>query len=314
MIVCDVLRRAGLAVTLAGLSGAAAFICSRGVVVTPDVAFDDVCTSETYDAVVLPGGAGGARAFCESSALLELLRRQSAARRLIACVCAAPTALLAAGVALGAELTSHPSVQEPLEKAYKYSVDRVVISERDNLITSRAPGQRWRAQRAARVIVVASVAVRHLLRVCARHCRAAQRHRRAAARRDSAAPQVTGAMWRARAHMKSSSYSSTVFASSLFVCMFADTMTSSYLIVHAHAHDVTSESDTAPSDGRARARARARTERVAPARRAPARPFSFRRRPPSYRLAPAWARASHTRVGAHNRRQARRDAQTFFDC
>ena len=42
VISIDVLRRGGIDVTVAGVDGAAPIRCSRGVVVTPDVALDEV--------------------------------------------------------------------------------------------------------------------------------------------------------------------------------------------------------------------------------------------------------------------------------
>ncbi len=45
-------------VTVAGVEGTAPVVCSRNVVVQPDVSLDDALKKD-YDAVVLPGGLGG---------------------------------------------------------------------------------------------------------------------------------------------------------------------------------------------------------------------------------------------------------------
>ena len=61
VITVDTLRRAGIEVTLAGLNGDSPVLCSRNVRVVPDVALDSV-SSQTFDAVIVPGGLKGAEA------------------------------------------------------------------------------------------------------------------------------------------------------------------------------------------------------------------------------------------------------------
>ncbi len=135
-IVVDVLRRAEVKVTIAGLSGSGAVICSRGLRIVPDVALGDVAGS--FDAVVLPGGARGAENIAASPLVGRHLRTQWQRGRIVAAVCAAPLALLRHEIGLGEKLTSHPSVAEALQSAYSWSADRVV--EAGNLITSQGPG------------------------------------------------------------------------------------------------------------------------------------------------------------------------------
>ena len=57
--IIDLLRRAGIDVTVAGLE-AGPVTASRQVRLLPDTDLDAVC-AETFDLVVLPGGADGAR-------------------------------------------------------------------------------------------------------------------------------------------------------------------------------------------------------------------------------------------------------------
>lgn len=135
-IAVDVLRRAAVKVTVAGLAGSAAVICSRGLRVLPDVALGDVAGS--FDAVVLPGGAQGAENLASSPLVGRHLRNQWQRGRLVAAICAAPLALLRHEIGLGEELTSHPSVADALSEAYRWSPARVV--EAGMLITSQGPG------------------------------------------------------------------------------------------------------------------------------------------------------------------------------
>ena len=135
-VTVDVLRRAGVEVLLAGVDGPAAVSCSRGVVLTPDAALEDV--HGTFDVVVLPGGLGGTDRLCAAAAVGRVLKEHVAAGRLIAAICAAPLALVHHGVCGGSALTSHPSVRDGVEAHGDYREDRVV--EDGDLITSRGPG------------------------------------------------------------------------------------------------------------------------------------------------------------------------------
>ncbi len=135
-IIVDVLRRAAVKVTLAGLTGSTAVNCSRGLRVVPDVALGDIAGN--FDAVVLPGGAQGAENLASSPLVGRHLKNQWQRGRLLAAVCAAPIALQRHEIALGSELTSHPSVAEQLKGAYVWSASRVV--ESGPLITSQGPG------------------------------------------------------------------------------------------------------------------------------------------------------------------------------
>lgn len=139
VITVDVLRRGGIEVTLAGLTGKDAVTCSRNVKLIPDTSLDEALKSGPYDVVVCPGGAGGAKNLSKSDKVKQVLLEQEAAERLIAAVCAAPTALLSHGVAKEKNVTSHPSVKDNMVNGgYSYSEDRVVKD--GNLITSRGPG------------------------------------------------------------------------------------------------------------------------------------------------------------------------------
>lgn len=136
VISIDVLRRGGIDVTVAGVDGAGATRCSRGVVITPDRAIEGV--DGDYDVLVLPGGAEGSKRLAESSAVGELLRKHESEGRWVAAICAAPIAFKAHGVFEGRRMTSHPSVKSVLEPWGTYSESSVV--EDGKLITSRGPG------------------------------------------------------------------------------------------------------------------------------------------------------------------------------
>lgn len=134
--IVDITRRAGIRVRLAGESENV--ICSRGIRIAPDVLWRDLDDSDTFDAVVLPGGRSGTERFIESDDIMHLLRRHAAEGVLLGAICAAPLALHAAGVLPpSCALTSHPSVADRLQH-YDYRPDRVVQS--GTIITSRGAG------------------------------------------------------------------------------------------------------------------------------------------------------------------------------
>ncbi|XP_034104314.1 protein dj-1beta [Drosophila albomicans] len=137
-IATDVLRRAGITVTVAGLNGSEPVKGSRDIIIVPDKSLDQA-VDQPYDVVVLPGGLGGSNAMGESKAVGELLRTQESAGRLIAAICAAPTALAKHGIATGKSLTSYPAMKDQLADKYSYVDDKNVVQD-GNLITSRGPG------------------------------------------------------------------------------------------------------------------------------------------------------------------------------
>lgn len=104
--------------TVAGLEGSEPVKCSRDVIIVPDKSLEDAVTDEVYDVIVLPGGLGGSNAMSDSKAIGELLRTQESAGRLIAAICAAPTALAKHGIATGKSLTSYPAMKSQLVDKY----------------------------------------------------------------------------------------------------------------------------------------------------------------------------------------------------
>ncbi|XP_014481345.1 PREDICTED: protein deglycase DJ-1-like [Dinoponera quadriceps] len=137
VITTDILRRAGVAVTVASLSDANCVKCSRDVKICADAKLVDASKSKKYDVVILPGGLGGSKAFASSAAIGDLLKEQEKEDRVIAAICAAPIALKAHGIGKGKQITSYPSMKDELAKEYNYLEDKVVTD--GNLITSRGP-------------------------------------------------------------------------------------------------------------------------------------------------------------------------------
>ena len=136
VIIVDVLRRSGVEVILAGLDGPDPVPCSRGVTLLPDTALSEV--QGPFDMIVLPGGGAGSKRLAESAEIGRLLQEQQSAGRQIAAICAAPQALVAHGIAMGKNLTSHPAVADQVSGHGAYREEPVV--EDGTVVTSRGPG------------------------------------------------------------------------------------------------------------------------------------------------------------------------------
>jgi 4-methyl-5(b-hydroxyethyl)-thiazole monophosphate biosynthesis len=132
----DVLRRAGVDVTVAGLATGPA-TGAHGVEFGTDTTVADLDFDP--DMVVLPGGMPGSENLGNDPGVVELLRRQHAAGRRIAAICAAPAfAPVAAGVLDGKHATCYPSFESRFGPTTTAVEDRVVVD--GTITTSRGPG------------------------------------------------------------------------------------------------------------------------------------------------------------------------------
>jgi len=133
----DILRRAGVEVTVASVMEQLQVTASRGVKLVADVPIA-ACAGEVYDLIALPGGNFGALYLRDSAPLTTLLIAQAAAGRLYAAICAAPVVVLQHhGLLEGRRATCHPSFEQEL-RAPEAVAQRVVVD--GNCITSRGPG------------------------------------------------------------------------------------------------------------------------------------------------------------------------------
>ncbi|MDF1662432.1 MAG: DJ-1/PfpI family protein [Planctomycetota bacterium] len=132
--IIDVLRRAGLEVTTAGLNDTAVE-GAHNIRIECDTLLSEL--DSNWDAIVLPGGLPGSNHLRDDDKLKSLLADQAKAGRIVAAICAAPIALEAAGVLKGRRATSYPGFGEQMPSA-NYVEDTVCID--GNITTSRGPG------------------------------------------------------------------------------------------------------------------------------------------------------------------------------
>jgi len=134
VIVIDVLRRAGVEVIGAATGEGLEVTASRGVRIVADARLDEL-SADGFDALIIPGGANGARRLAADARVLDLARAFVRQKKWVAAVCAGPLVLDAAGVLSGIRMTCHPSVRQGFKNACNDSV-----VEDGRFITSQGPG------------------------------------------------------------------------------------------------------------------------------------------------------------------------------
>ncbi len=135
--ITDLLVRAGIHVTTCGLDDQPV-TASRGTTIIPDTSIDKI-VNDDFDLIVLPGGLPGADHLRDNPTLQTLIKKQAAANKYLAAICAAPKALAAAGVLTGKTATSFPGVLDALQDA-SITISENAVEIDGNIITSRGPG------------------------------------------------------------------------------------------------------------------------------------------------------------------------------
>jgi 4-methyl-5(b-hydroxyethyl)-thiazole monophosphate biosynthesis len=133
----DVLRRADIAVTIAGTQEGA-ISGSRKVAVLADVSVERVSGGD-FDLIFLPGGQPGTDHLHKSDRVRDILEEAHRDGRMIAAICAAPAILAEEGYLKGRQATSHPCVKSVLDASGAHYSDAPVVVD-GPFVTSRSPG------------------------------------------------------------------------------------------------------------------------------------------------------------------------------
>lgn len=140
LVTADVLRRADIPVTLAGIGGD--FVTgSHGITVRADWPVEAIALGGG-DMVVLPGGMGGVSSMEHSGTAMDLIRHAATSGDCwLAAICAAPTLLARAGLLpAGVPCVCYPGLEDELVKAGAVpQMDRSTVTA-GRLITGRGPG------------------------------------------------------------------------------------------------------------------------------------------------------------------------------
>ncbi|HRY15908.1 MAG TPA: DJ-1/PfpI family protein [Candidatus Competibacteraceae bacterium] len=136
--IIDLLRRAGVEVTVAGLEDGPV-TASRGVVLMPETTLEAVLDRD-FDLVVLPGGLGGAQRLEADQHIAALLQRMSEQGRYVAAICAAPKVLASAGLLKNREATAYPGILDAQADQAGIRLSSAAVVRDGTFITSRGPG------------------------------------------------------------------------------------------------------------------------------------------------------------------------------
>lgn len=130
----DLLRRAGVDVTVASLAEQRHVTGRSGITVHADAALSEI-GNHLFDLLFLPGGPG-VKNLRADPRVGEVVQRHAAAGKWLAAICAAPSVLNACGLLDGRRYTAHPSVAGELP--HILADERVVVD--GNILTSRGAG------------------------------------------------------------------------------------------------------------------------------------------------------------------------------
>ena len=130
----DVFRRANLPIQSVSITDSHAVTGGHAITVQADLLLKELDPTELPSAIVLPGGITKLN---ECEPLLEFIRRQHAAQRTIAAICAAPRVLGAAGIGDGKmRATCYPGFEDQVTGFVMTGAD---VEVSGHIITGRGP-------------------------------------------------------------------------------------------------------------------------------------------------------------------------------
>ncbi len=133
LVTADVLRRAGVEVTLAGIPGT--IVTGRsGIKVIADKKIEDVNPKE-FDALILPGGDPGYKNLGRSQKVLDMVADFNEEEKLLCAICASPSILARMGVLDNRRATIYPGMEREIPRPRS---GKVVVD--GHVITSEGPG------------------------------------------------------------------------------------------------------------------------------------------------------------------------------
>ncbi len=131
--IIDVLRRAGIEVTTAGLPGNI-ITGGHNIRIHADIRLIDT-DIEKFDGIVLPGGSPGYENLMRSETVLRTVDNFAKSGKLVGAICGAPLVLAKLGLLKERKATIFPGLEKELGRPRD---DAVVVD--GNIITSKGPG------------------------------------------------------------------------------------------------------------------------------------------------------------------------------
>jgi len=135
-IIVDLLRRANVEVTIAGLTNDS-ITGAHEMKVIPDKSIDNVDVID-FNAVICPGGSPGYKNLRKNKKVITIIQKAFNSNKLIAAICASPAVLSDAGVLNGKACTIYPGMENELKKGGGIYENNIVVMD-GNIITSKGP-------------------------------------------------------------------------------------------------------------------------------------------------------------------------------
>lgn len=136
LTVVDLLRRAGVEITMVSITGQQFITGSHHIMVKADALFESVDYADA-DMLVLPGGMPGTKNLSGHEGLDQLLKNFNAKGKKISAICAAPSILGSKGLLKGKQATCYPGYEDALLGA---RVTNAGVVSDGNFITSKGLG------------------------------------------------------------------------------------------------------------------------------------------------------------------------------
>ncbi len=134
--VVDVLRRAGLTITMVSVTGSREVEGAHGITVITDELFEYV-DHQGADILILPGGMPGSTNLAANHKLGDLLKKYHVEGKWLAAICAAPIVLGGLGILKDRTATCYPGFEPQLEGA---EISHAPVVQDGHVITSRGAG------------------------------------------------------------------------------------------------------------------------------------------------------------------------------
>lgn len=136
----DVMRRAGLSVTMVSVTDSLTVTGAHGIPVVADTLFAQ-CDYADAALLFLPGGLPGATNLQAHTGLCQLLTaKASQPNVIISAICAAPLVLGGLGLLQGKKATCYPGFEDTMQGAH-YTAAKVTVD--GHIFTACGPGAAW---------------------------------------------------------------------------------------------------------------------------------------------------------------------------
>nr|WP_319510273.1 DJ-1 family glyoxalase III [uncultured Draconibacterium sp.] len=134
--IIDVLRRAGLEVTVVSMNESMEVNGAHDITVKADTLFDDM-DYDKIDMIVLPGGMPGSANLKAHSGLREQILNFNDMKKPLAAICAAPMVFGNLGLLKEKQATCYPGFEDELHGAI---ITGEAVAEAENIITGKGAG------------------------------------------------------------------------------------------------------------------------------------------------------------------------------